>query len=135
MNYWIISLPRPDMEHCIQMGTFGLNRKYLLGKVEPGDQVACYITKENKINALGEATSGYYMDTKKLFKQEGLFPDRFDFKAKLLGPKAEIDFKSMVDDLSFITNKLYWSVFLRAGVVQISKKDWELIESKAGAKV
>jgi len=123
------------MEHCIQSGTFGLNRKHNLGKVELGDKVACYITKENKIIALGEATSDYYMDTKKIFKQEGLFPDRFDFKAKLLAPKAEIDFKSMVDDLSFITNKLYWSVFFRAGVAQIPKKDWELIESKAGATV
>lgn len=134
MNYWIISLPRPDMAHCIQIGTFGLNRKYLIGKAEPGDKVACYVTKENRIIALGTVATGYYLDDKKIFKGDGLFPDRFDFTAKPLGA-AEIDFKTMVDDLDFITNKLYWSVFLRAGVAQIPKKDWELIESKAGAKV
>jgi hypothetical protein len=60
MNYWIISLPRPDMEHCIQIGTFGLNRKYIIGAAKPSDKVACYITKENKIIAIGEITSNYY---------------------------------------------------------------------------
>jgi predicted RNA-binding protein len=135
VNYWIISLPRPDMEHCIQIGTFGLSRKYLIGNVQPDDKVACYVTKENKIIALGKATSHYYMDDRKIFKGDGLFPDRFDFKATLLGPKAEIDFKSMVDDLSFITNKMYWTVYLRSGVAKIPEKDWRIIESRVGAAV
>lgn len=135
MNYWIISLPRPDMEHCIQIGTFGLNRKYLIGNAEPGDKVACYVTQESKIIALGQVSSAYYLDDQKIFKGEGLFPDRFDFKAQLLGPKAEIDFKTMVDDLSFISNKLYWSVYLRAGVAKIPEKDWFLIENRIKALV
>lgn len=37
----------------------------------------------------------------------------------------------MVDDLSFITNKLYWTVYLRSGIAQIPSKDWSLIEAKA----
>jgi len=118
------------MEHCIQIGTFGLNRKYLIGSAEPGDKVACYVTQENKIIALGEVTTGYFLDDKKIFKGEGLFPDRFNFKAKNLSSKAEIDFKTMVDDLCFITNKLYWSVYLRSGVAKIPKQDWYLLESR-----
>jgi predicted RNA-binding protein len=132
MNYWIIALPREDMMHCIKLGTFGLSRKWVLGKVKKGDKVACYVTKECKLIALGEATTDYYLDDKKVFKASGDFPDRFDFKAKLLGTDSEIDIKTMVDDLSFITNKLYWSVYFRTGVVQISEKDWRCIE--AGTK-
>jgi predicted RNA-binding protein len=130
LNYWIIALPREDMEHCIKIGTFGLNRKGTLGRVKTGDKVACYITKENKIIALGEATSDYYMDDKRIFKAAGMFPDRFDFKATSLGADKEIDIKSMVDDLSFITNKYYWSVYFRTGVAQIHQADWELINKR-----
>lgn len=85
MNYWIIALPREDMEHCIKVGTFGLNRKHVMGKVQKGDKVVCYVTKDCHVIALGETTSDYYMDTKKKFLSEGLFPDRFDFKATNLG--------------------------------------------------
>lgn len=131
-NFWIICLPRPDMEHCIEVGTFGLNRKHIMGRVKAGDKVACYITKECKIIALGEATSDYYMDTKKIFKADGLFPDRFDFKAEKLPKERELDFKMMVDDLQFITNKVYWTVYLRSGIAKLPKADWKLIESKAG---
>lgn len=135
MNYWIIALPREDMEHCINIGTFGLNRKWVLGKIQPGDKIACYITKENKIIALGETTSDYFMDTKKIFKSEGLFPDRFNFKANLLDKGNEIDFKSLIDDLSFITNKYYWPVYFKSGIKQIPEPDWKLIESKTLARV
>lgn len=126
MNYWILSLPREDMECCIDVGTFGLNRKYILGKVEVGDQLACYVTKEYKLIAFGEVTAPYYLDDTKVFRCEGLFPDRFDFKAKRL--KDEIDFVSFIDRLEFIKNLAYWSVHLRNGIVQISEKDWNVLK-------
>lgn len=132
MNYWIIGLAREDMEHCIKVGTFGMNRKNTIDKVQVGDKVACYVTKECKIIAIGEVTESYYMDTKKIFKAEGVFPDRFDFKATLLGSKNEIDFKTMVDDLQFITNKFYWTVYLRNGIAKLTPQDWKLIEAKVG---
>jgi len=74
MNHWIICLPREDMEHCIKLGTFGLNRKHTLGQVKAGDKVACYITKESKIIALGEATSDYYLDDKKNLQIRWIVP-------------------------------------------------------------
>lgn len=130
MNYWLLSLPREDMEHCIKVGTFGSQRKGVLGRVQKGDKVACYVTKECKVIALGEALSDYYMDDKKIFKASGVFPDRFDFKASLLGSNNEIDFKTMVDDLGFITNKIYWTVYLRSGIAQMSHQDWNLVQTR-----
>lgn len=131
MNYWIIALPREHMEHCIKIGKFGLNRKHILGRVEAGDKVACYITKEYKIIAMGEVTEGYYVDDAKVFKAEGLFPDRFDFKATKLPKETEIDFMSVVDRMSFIKNLAYWSAYFRSGVVQMSASDWKAIAEKA----
>lgn len=129
MNYWIISLPREHMEHCIENGVFGLNRKYTLGQVNTDDKVACYVTKEYKIIALGEVTEGYYIDDTKVFLGEGIFPDRFKFKARKLA--SELDFMTVIDKMSFIKNLAYWSAYFRNGVVKISKSDYEHLEKLA----
>lgn len=127
MNYWLICLPREDMEHCIKIGTFGASRKASLALAKKGDKVVCYITKECKIIATGELTSDYYMSDDNVFRSKADFPDRFDFKASLLGPKQELEIKTMVDDLSFITNKLFWSVFFRLSNRKLTKQDYDLI--------
>ncbi len=128
MNYWIIALPRPDMEHCIKIGTFGGQRKGMIGRVEKGDKVACYVTKEYKIIALGEVTEGYYMDDSKVFLRDGTYPDRFDFKAEKLQTEEELDFMQVIDRMSFITNLAYWSAYFRTGIVQAKKSDWQTLE-------
>lgn len=129
-NYWIIALPRDHMEHCIQIGKFGLNRKHVLGRVCDGDKVACYITKEHKIIALGEVTRSYYLDDSKVFKAEGVFPDRFNFSAKHLGATGELDFMTVIDKMGFIKNLAYWSAYFRNGIVGISETDWNTISEK-----
>ena len=45
MKFWLIALPRADIEHCIKKGVFGMRRKHVLGNVKPGDKVGCYITR------------------------------------------------------------------------------------------
>lgn len=135
MKNWILSLPRQDMEHCVKIGTFGMNRKHLLGNMKVGDNVACYVTKEYKIIALGEVTAPYYMDDSRVFKSEGLFPDRIDFKARLL--KSELSFISVIDRMHFITKLAYWTVYLRNSLVEIPEHDWKVIcdASNAGEKI
>lgn len=127
MNYWLISLPREDMEHCIKIGTFGATRRGSIANAKKGDKVVCYITKECKIIALGDLTSDYYLSDEKVFKSAGDFPDRFDFTASKLGSKNEVSIKTLVDDLGFITNKLYWSVFFRLSNRKLVKEDYDLI--------
>jgi predicted RNA-binding protein len=134
MRYWMLSLPREDMTHCIKLGTFGLARKYVLGRVAEGDGIVCCASKEWKIIALGKATSGYYMDDRKIFLRDGSFPDRFDFQAEWLSDGQEIDLMKIIDKLSFVTNLAYWSVYFRSGIVEISGKDWVLIEQLAGTE-
>ena len=51
VNYWLIALPRERLEFCIKAGIFGLNRKYILPKVNAGDKIVCYATKDRKIIA------------------------------------------------------------------------------------
>jgi predicted RNA-binding protein len=131
MNYWMICLPREDMEHCIKKGVFGATRCGPLKNAKKGDKLVCYISKECKIIALGELTSDYYMSDENVFRSEGSFPDRFNFKANLLGRDKEIDIKSTIDDLTFVTNKACWSVFFRLSNRRIPKEDFTHLEKLA----
>lgn len=128
MNYWLICLPREDLDRCIEIGTFGLGRKNIIAGVKKGDKVVCCAGKGDwKIIALGEATSDYYLDDKSVFLKQGSYVDRFRFKATHLQP--ELDLHSVIDRLSFVTNLAYWAVYFRNGIAKISKDDWNLINS------
>ncbi len=132
MNYWLLCLPREDLEHCMRQGTFGLARKHILGHVAKGDAVVCCAGKGDwKIIGVGSATSDYYVDDAKVFLKDGYFPDRFDFIAETLPKDTEVDLMSMIDELSFVKNVAYWAVFFRNGIARMSKQDWELIRTNA----
>jgi len=136
MHYWLICLPRADLEHCMRRGVFGLARKHILGDVRKGDKVVCCAGKGDwKITGFGSTTSDYYVGDEKVFLKEGFFPDRFDFNADKLPSKQELDLMSVIDQLSFVKNPAYWAVFFRSGVVKISKEDWQLLSDRARTSV
>lgn len=132
MNYWFVNLPREDMEHCIKIGTFGLNSKQSMARIEPGDAVICCVTKEKpwKIIGFGEITTAMYVDDKPVFRKSGGFWYRFDFKAESLSNDQEIDALSLMSEFSFVTNYLYWPVYFKGGIKSISKEDYDLARSK-----
>ena len=134
MRYWIIALPREDMEHCIRIQTFGMNRRGQLAKVEAGDGVVCYVVKDRKIIGLGEVTDPYYLDDSNVFLKDGVFPDRFKFKAKQFKRNDEFDFMEVVDKLDFIKKPEHWSVYLRNGFAELTKKDWDLVCKKTNCE-
>lgn len=128
MQYWIICLPREDIVHCMSIGRFGRNQKWIMGRVRKGDKLACIASRDWKIIGLGEITSEYYLDDSPCFLKEGLFPDRFDFEADILD--KELDLIQVLDKLTFIKNLAYWAVHFRNGIVQISESDWTLISTQ-----
>ena len=144
MNYWLIAIPREDMEHCIEIGCYGRNAAAKFLAVEPGDKVACYVSRETKIVALGEVTRGYYQDEKKVFRasdksaphygysrtEQSLFPHRINFSAEKL--EQEIEFRPLIDKLSFIKKPAYWPAYIRRGFAKLSENDWKLICKAAG---
>jgi ribosomal protein L14 len=133
VNYWIVTLPREDMEHCIKIGTFGLNAKQSMGSIEPADRIVCCVTKEKpwKAIAFGEITSNMYVDDKQIFKKPGGYWYRFDFKAESLDKEQEIDVQELMGDFSFVTNHLYWPVYFKGGVKKIAETDWNLLKTLA----
>lgn len=116
----------------MNIGTFGLERKHAIGHVKTGDPIICCAGKGDwKIIGLGAAVSDYYIDDRRIFLKEGIFPDRFDFKAEKIATSQEIDLMSIIDQLSFVKDLAYWAVFFRNAIVKMSRKDWELISNVA----
>jgi hypothetical protein len=102
-----------------------------LGQIRAGDKVVCCATKGDwKIVGAGITNGEYYVDDRKLFLGDGLFPDRFDFKAERLEAARELDVMIIIEDLSFVTNVAYWAVFFRSGIVKMTRADWDLSNKK-----
>lgn len=127
MNHWIISMPREDMLHCIDIRTYGKNRKWVLGRVKPGDAVACVASREWKILALGEFTSELFLDDEPVFKSEGVFPFRVNFNAKLLPAQKQIEIKPIILEFSIVRSPSYWGAYFKASPTQITKGDWDML--------
>jgi len=127
----MLALPRADLEHCIQVGTFGLSRSHTIKNVKAGDKVICCATKEWTILAVGEATTDYYVDDKPVFLRAGTFIDRFDFRVRLLSKQEELAFKPLIATMEFIKKKEYWPVYFKVGIVKITGSDFDHIEKLA----
>ncbi len=128
LNYWIIALPRPDMERCLDVGTFGMNYPYLLNRIEVGDKVVFCASKEWLIIADGTITKPYYVSSKRVFlSQSGAFEHRLDFEAKRLEPEHQVDFRSLVAELSFIQNPAKWGPYFMHPIRQMSREDYEFL--------
>lgn len=126
MSKWIICLPREDMEHCIQIGTFGLSSKQSLSRVKIGDEVSCCVTREKpwKLIAFGKATSELFIDDAPVFRKEGRFYYRFSFDAVRLDSGKEVDLQQLLPSLSFVSNILHWPIYFKGGIKSISEEDW-----------
>ena len=126
MSFWLICLPREDIERCVSIGTIGLGRPQGISKVRQGDGVVCLITKEKpwKVLAIGSATSDYYVDEKPVFRKQGTFIDRFDFTAETLNP--EPSFAELIDRLNFLRKKESWPAYFKSGIVRLTDADWRV---------
>lgn len=123
------------MEHCVSIGTIGLGRPQGISKVREGDGVVCVITKEKpwRIVAIGRATSDYYVDEQPVFRKQGTFIDRFNFRAEKLNP--EPSFAELIERLDFITKKESWPAYFKSGIVRLTDADWHVLAEHTNVTV
>jgi hypothetical protein len=132
MKYWIVTLPREDLEHCMRIGVLGFNSKQRLGSIEDGDRILCCATREKpwKIIGIGTVSAPLYIDDKPVFKNPGGYWYRVNFKAELFLKENEIDFQERVGALSFVKNLVYWPVYFKGGIKELNLEDWNQLSSK-----
>lgn len=147
MTRWIASLNRENWEVVKKKHVWGVpkrNRNVVMERVQPGDSILIYVKQEMAGDeflpsaVLGdlEVTSEPYEDNTRIFstpKQMGdeAFPYRVKIKPVAIFDKP-LEFKPLVPDLKFITNKKMWSGHLRQAMREIPEEDYQLILKRAG---
>jgi len=137
VKYWIfVSVPYTDFNTGSIYKVFGMIRgsgKWPIGKktlhrneLSENDKVLFYQGGEGgkKIVGGAELASSLIRDENNIF----------DFviirNIKLWEKPVEI--KTVLEELSFIINKMYWGLYLQGGVIKIPEKDYKVILTKAG---
>jgi len=146
MAYWIASSNRDNAEVVREKHIWGVPRRNrsLMHRVKSGDKMLVYVRGEQEgETALPSAITGAYEVVSDPYEDETpifLTPrhmgnEVFPFRMKVR-PVAIFDepleFKPLIPDLKFITNKKMWSGHLRVAMREIPEEDYRLILRRAG---
>lgn len=143
MKYWVASSNRENSEIADKNLVWGIPKrnKNLYERVDPGDRFLMYVRMEHEGDTiLPSAISGAYQIEEKFEETKAIFSvpshmgdERFPYRFKIKRLSIfhpPIEFKPLIDSLSFITNKKMWSGHLRIAMREIPKIDYEkIIES------
>lgn len=146
MPHWIASSNRDNAEIVRKKHIWGVPRRNrsLMDRVKPGDTILLYVRQEkagdtllpSAVTGAYEVVSEPYEDTTPLFvTPEHMGDEVFPFRMKVR-PVAvftePLEFKPLIPDLKFITNKRMWSGHLRVAMRTIPEEDYHLILTRAG---
>jgi len=149
MMHWIASLNRENWEVVKKKQVWGVPKRNhnIMQRVKPSDTILIYVRQEKVGNEvlpsaiMGdlEVTSEPYEEHTRIFgtpPQMGdeIFPYRVKVKPIHTFDKP-LEFKPLVPDLKFITNKKMWSGHLRIAMREIPEEDYQFILKRAGQEV
>lgn len=146
MTYWIASTNRTNWDIIQDKKVWGIPKRNagIHSRVKPMDHLFIFISQQKEgdtllpsaITASYEITQSFIDDTP-LFTApaqmgDELFPYRFKLKPLKIF-KTPLDFKSLIPDLKFITNKTMWTGHLRVAMREIPEEDYSLIMQKGNS--
>jgi predicted RNA-binding protein len=146
MTHWIASSNRDNAKILDTKHIWGVPKrnKTLTHRVKPGDTILVYVRQEKEgdtilpsaITGAYEVVSQPYEDHTRLFiTPEHMGDEVFPFRMKLRPVAAfakPLEFKPLIPDLKFITNKTMWSGHLRIAMREIPEEDYRFILKRAG---
>ena len=149
MTHWIASSNRENAKILDQKHIWGVPRRNrtLMHRVKPGDAILIYVRQEKEgetilpsaVAGAYEVTAEPYEDHSRLFVTpphmgDEVFPYRMKVRPVAVFARP-LEFKPLIEDLAFITNKAMWSGHLRQAMREIPEEDYRLILRRAGVEV
>lgn len=133
-KYWIATISK---EHVLKGMEWEIlqvchGKKTPLKRINKGDFIVFYSSKINmndkqpyqKFTAIAKATDNEIYQVR-------MFPDFEPFRRKVQFLDCqEAEIRLLINDLEFIKNKQKWGFPFRYGLLEISKNDFDLIQSK-----
>ena len=146
MTYWLCITNEENWKIIKEKNIWGVpeRHKNTISKVKQGDRCLIYVKqerekdkiKEPRIVAEYEVISEVFKDSKRIFRtplgmRNEVFPLRIKLKPVEIFSKP-VDFKSLIPELKFITNKKKWSGHLMGKAMrEIPEEDYRLIIGSA----
>ncbi|QSZ66154.1 EVE domain-containing protein [Methanofollis aquaemaris] len=147
MTRWLAISNRENSEITIKKHIWGVPKRYVntISKTKPGDTLLVYVgqqvidkdtTLPPAITGCFEITSAVYEDKKPIFTAPPklgaeVFPLRIRLK-KMQVFDPPMEFKPLIPDLKFITNKTQWSGHIRGQAMRkIPEEDYAYIMKAA----
>ncbi|MDN7024114.1 EVE domain-containing protein [Methanoculleus sp. FWC-SCC1] len=146
MTRWIASSNRDNWEVVRTKHVWGVPKrnKNIMQRVKPGDTILFFVRQEKRDDEiLPSAIAGAYAvasepyeDRSRIFvTPEHMGDEVFPYRVKVepVAVFAEpLEFKPLIPDLAFITNKTMWSGHLRQAMREIPEEDYLFILKQAG---
>ena len=148
MTHWIASSNRDNQKILEKKHVWGVPKRNrnLMHRVKPGDTILIYVRQEkaddtilsSAITGAYEVVSEPYEDHSRLFTTpphmgDEVFPFRMKFRPVAVFAEP-LEFKPLIPDLTFITNKKMWSGHLRQAMREIPEEDYRLVLKRAGVE-
>ena len=148
MTRWIASSNRDNAKILDKKRIWGVPKrnKNLMQRVKPGDTILVYVRQEKEddtilpsaVTGAYEVSAEPYEDHSCLFVTpphmgDEVFPYRMKVRPVAVFAKP-LEFKPLIGDLTFITNKAMWSGHLRVAMREIPEEDYQLILKRAGVE-
>mgnify|MGYP000847076930 FL=1 len=136
MTHWIASSNRDNQKILDTKHIWGVPRrnKTLMHRVKPGDTILVYVRQEKEGNTiLPSAITGAYEVVAEPYEDHS----RLFVTPPQMGDEVfaePLEFKPLIPDLTFITNKTMWSGHLRQAMREIPAEDYHLILRRAGVE-
>jgi len=140
LKFWICVTTNENWSIIKDKNIWGVpeRSRRIIENVKPGDKIAIYViqTREkdkvvpSRIVGIYEVVSEAYFDNSPIFAQYRgkTFPYRIKIRPIKIFSKPLV-FRDLIDKLSFIKNKRFWTVYFRRAMFEIPEKDFEVIES------
>jgi len=142
MTRWLAISNRENSDVVIKRHVWGVPKRYVnvISRVKPGDMILIYVGQKvvdkeilpPGITGAFEVTSEMYEDSSRIFTApaklgDEIFPLRIKLKpVTVFDPPVE--FKPLIPELKFITNKMKWSGHIRGQAMrEIPEEDYQLI--------
>ena len=106
-----------------------LNNEF--AKMEKGDRIFFYVTKEKVVDGFAIVTEEMYLDDKKIYDNlDELCVRRIGVK---VNEAKKSDFIPLLDQLSFIGKKkgVVWSAYLVKNLITLNEQDTKILEKAA----
>jgi len=139
IKYWIFVTNAKTWETVRDKNIWGSDARKVRG-IEKGNKAVVYVMETKteevvppRIKGAYEVISEPYEARKRIFPG-GTYPNRVKLKPEIVLKEDYVDFRELVSDLEFIENKKYWMVYLRTGLNDMPKKDYEFIKTKLEEK-